>query len=106
MKVLKIEEMKGGWFAGNFDPAAFKTKDFEVGYTIHKKGDFWPKHTHKIITEITLLIKGQMLLQNTLLESGDIFVLEPDEVADPIFLEDCHVIVIKTPSIPGDKVLL
>ncbi len=30
-------------------------------------------------------------------------VFEPYEVADPIFLEDCEVLVIKTPSVPGDK---
>ena len=44
-----------------------------------------------------------MTIQGKELNSGDIFVLEPYEVADPIFLEDCNLIVVKTPSIPGDK---
>ena len=34
---------------------------------------------------------------------GDIFILHPFEIADPIFLEDCTVLIIKTPSKPGDK---
>ena len=44
-----------------------------------------------------------MILQNKKLISGDVFVIEPNEVADPIFLSDCKLIVIKTPSIPTDK---
>ena len=35
--------MKGGWFVGNFEPSVFKTKNFEVGYLEHKKGDLWDK---------------------------------------------------------------
>ena len=34
---------------------------------------------------------------------GTIFVLEPNEVADPIFHEDCQVLCVKVPSIKGDK---
>jgi hypothetical protein len=40
------------------------------------------------------------------LNSGDIFVIYPKEIADPIFLEDCYLCVIKTPSIVGDKILV
>ena len=34
---------------------------------------------------------------------GDIFILEPKEVADPIFHEDCKIVCVKKPSIIGDK---
>ena len=37
------------------------------------------------------------------MEAGDIFILEPFEIADPEFLEDCDLVIIKTPSLPGDK---
>ena len=30
MDVVRIEEMKGGWFAGNFEPTAWKTEVFEL----------------------------------------------------------------------------
>ena len=37
------------------------------------------------------------------INAGEIFVIEKNEVADPEFLEDCSVLVVKTPSAPGDK---
>jgi hypothetical protein len=38
MKVNRIENMKGGWFVGNFEPTAYKTPEFEVSYKVHPKG--------------------------------------------------------------------
>ena len=35
--------------------------------------------------------------------SGDIFLIEKYEIADPEFLEDCKVLCVKRPSIIGDK---
>ena len=103
MKKLRIENMKAGWFVGNFEPTAFKSEDFEVCYKVHPKGEIWQKHIHKIGTEINLLIRGRMKMCNEELIAGDIFIVYPGEVADPVFLEDCEVICIKSPSVPGDK---
>ena len=44
-----------------------------------------------------------MTICGKLIEPGDIFVLEPKEVADPIFHEDCKIVCVKKPSIIGDK---
>lgn len=105
MKFYKFEDMVGGWFVGNFEPSALKTK-FEVCYKKHKKGEDWPSHYHKRATEINLLIKGQMLINGILINKGDIFVIEPNEIAVPSFLENCKLIVIKTVSDPKDKYLV
>lgn len=98
--------MKGGWFIGNFDPSVFRTSDFEIGYKFHSKGEIWDVHYHKRAVEITYIIKGKMKIQNKLLTSGDIFTIFPGEIADPEFLEDCEVVIIKTPSIVGDKYIV
>ncbi len=103
MRIHNIAEFKGGWFIGNFEPALLKTKDFEVSYKFHFKGEVWPKHFHKIATEYNCLIFGSMMIQDVKLNAGDVFVIEPKEIADPVFLEDCHLIVVKVPSIPEDK---
>jgi quercetin dioxygenase-like cupin family protein len=103
MKKFRIEDMKGGWFAGDFEPSVLKTKDFEVGYKYHPAGEKWDVHYHKEADEITFLLRGRMRIQDQELVSGDIFVIPKWEVADPVFLEDCEVIVIKTPSVIGDK---
>ena len=47
-----------------------------------------------------------MKIQNKLLTSGDIFILEPYEIADPEFIEDCSIVCIKYPGITGDKVII
>jgi hypothetical protein len=104
MKINRIENMKGGWFIGNFEPSVYKTDQFEVSYKTHHKGEKWDFHYHTQVTEINYLVKGQMVIQNTLLNTGDIFVLEPYEIADPEFITDCELVVIKTPS-ANDKMI-
>lgn len=106
MKIFKISDMKGGWFIGNFNPTAYETDEFEVCYKTHKKGEEWDTHYHKIATEINYLIKGKILIQDTLLTSGDIFIMHPYEVANPVFLEDCELVIVKTPSVTDDKIVI
>jgi len=103
MKVDRIENMKGGWFVGNFEPSAYKTSDFEVSYKLHPAGEKWDYHYHTEVTEINYLVRGEMTLQNKLLTSGDIFTLQPFEIADPTFHTDCEIICVKTPS-TNDKI--
>jgi len=103
MRKFDFSIMKGGWFVGNFEPTAFKTKDCEVAYVKHFKDQEWEKHFHKIATEITFVIKGKIKINDTIFSSGDIFVIEPNEIADPKFLEDSEVIVVKLPSSTSDK---
>jgi len=106
MKTYKINEMKGGWFIGDFEPSILKTKDFEVGILRHHKGEVWPKHKHEHLEEYNYLLSGKMRIHNTEINAGDLFVFEREEIADPVFLEDCIVVVVKVPSVPGDKVII
>ena len=106
MQVFNIDSFHRGWFVGNFEPSCFKQEGFEVGYLTHKQGEKWDAHFHKISTEINLLLEGEMVIQGTKLKRGDVFILSPNEIADPEFLTDCSLIVIKSPSIPGDKYLI
>lgn len=103
MKIDNINNFQEGWFVGDFDPAVFKTDLVEVCYKTHYKNEKWPKHYHKIATEINYLINGTMIIQGTQLSKGDVFTIYPNEIADPIFLEDCELIVVKIPSIKNDK---
>lgn len=103
MKIDRIEDMKGGWFVGNFKPSVYQTSDFEVSYKTHYKGEKYTSHYHTLVTEINYLIRGEMVIQNTLLQAGDIFTLYPYEIADPEFLTNCELIVVKVPS-ANDKI--
>jgi quercetin dioxygenase-like cupin family protein len=103
MKIDNLDNMFRGWFVGNFTPSVYKTAIFEVGVLKHDKGEKWPKHFHKEAIEVNVLISGKMIINNELLLPGNIFVIEKNEIADPEFLEDCTIVCVKTPSIPGDK---
>ena len=104
MKLHRLEDMIGGWFVGNFSPTVFKTSDVEVSYKKHPKGEIWDVHYHEKVTEVNLLVRGQMILQGKKLVSGDIFTLDPYEIADPEFLEDCEIVCVKFPGITNDKI--
>ena len=51
MEVFDLKKMFKGWFIGDFEPSAYKTKEFEVGTTLHPKGSDWETHYHKKATE-------------------------------------------------------
>lgn len=106
MKTFDPNIMFRGWFIGDFAPTAYRTKDFEVGILEHKAGEFWPAHYHAESDEINYLLEGSMVLNGTPLTAPVIFVIERNEIADPTFITDCKIVVIKTPSIPGDKIIV
>jgi len=103
MNISNIRDYVRGWFIGDFNPSVLRTKDFEVGVLTHKKGEVWNAHYHKESIEYNVLISGKMIVQGKELNSGDLFVFQKGEIADPIFLEDCTLVVVKVPSIPSDK---
>ncbi|NBO22131.1 hypothetical protein EBU94_02160 [bacterium] len=103
MNISKIDDYVRGWYVGDFQPSCYRTSHFEVGLNSHRQNEKWPIHFHKISTEINLLIEGEMTINGKKIESGDIFILEPNEIADPVFLTDCKILVVKTPSVKNDK---
>lgn len=103
MEVSRIEDYFRGWFIGDFEPSLLRTKDFEVGVLTHRKDEVWPAHYHKESIEYNVLISGKMIIRGKELNSGDVFAFQKGEIADPIFLEDCTLVVVKVPSIPSDK---
>jgi quercetin dioxygenase-like cupin family protein len=106
MEMHRIEDFFRGWFIGDFEPSVYKTDAFEVGLLTHKKDEVWPKHYQKIATEFNVLVTGLMTLNEKQIVPGDVFIIKPKEVADVRFLADCTILVVKTPSVPGDKYLV
>ena len=105
MKTFRLSDMRNGWYVGGFHPTAFFTDLFEVNYRVHVAGEIWDAHYHTIVTEINLLIKGKMTIQDKELISGDIFIIEPWEIADPVFIEDCEIICVKMPSADDKQII-
>lgn len=108
IRLRKLADFKDGWFIGNFEPTLKKTKHFEVAVKQHFKFEDWPEHLQRTATEYNVLIEGKILLttktKSVVVEPGDVFVIYPKTPMKPVFLEDCTVVCVKTPSIPDDKV--
>jgi quercetin dioxygenase-like cupin family protein len=103
MKIEKLEDFKGGWFIGNFHPSLLKTENVEVGVKSYKAGDKEKAHVHKKATEITLVLSGIALFNGVPVSSGNIVVLNPGEWNAFEAFTDVTTVVIKTPSVKGDK---
>lgn len=103
MKKYSLDNMIGGWFVGNFSPTCYQTKDCEVACKHYKKGDTAQTHVHKIATELTLIANGSVKINGFIYNTGDIIVLEPNEMANFKALEDTITVVVKVPSVSRDK---
>ncbi len=103
MKTFRLNDMKGGWFVGNFSPTCFKTSDCEVACKHYKKGDVEDAHIHKIATELTLIVKGLAEMNGTRYKPGDIIVLDPCDASGFQALEDTITVAVKVPSVSADK---
>lgn len=104
MKVNKLNEMKLGWFVGNFEPSLYKTEDVEVAIKKYNKGDYEESHYHKIATEITTIVCGKVKMNGTEYSGGDIITIPPNESTDFMVLEDDTITtVVKIPGAKNDK---
>ena len=106
MKKYNIKDMVKGWFIGNFEPTLYDTDLFEVAVKRYKKGDSEERHTHKIATEFTMIIDGDVIMDGTRYTKDDIIVIEPNESTDFKCLTDVVTLVVKTPCVKNDKYLI
>ena len=106
MKVHNLNDMKRGWFVGEFLPTAFATNSCEAACKIYNKGDYDEKHMHKVATEISVILKGKASMNGVLYKEGDIIVMEPGEATDFKALTDASVMVVKVPSVKDDKYIV
>lgn len=106
MKLFKLQNFVKGWIVGDFAPNIIKTKDFEVGVKKYQKGDKEQTHFHKLAEEITVVVGGVFRMGDMILKTDDIIKLEREEVVDFECIEDGTTVIIKTPSVIGDKYLV
>ncbi len=103
MKLHKLEDMVKGWFVGDFSPSAFSSKEFEVAIKHYRAGDTESSHVHRIATELTVIVEGRVRMLGQEFQRGDIITVEPSEATSFEALTDTITVVVKTPSVVGDK---
>lgn len=106
MKIDNLEKMIRGWFVGNFEPSVLKTDKVEVGVKSYKAGDYEDKHFHKVATEITVIIYGEVEMNGIRYKENDIIIIEPNDVTDFRAITDCKNVVVKIPGVSNDKFLV
>jgi mannose-6-phosphate isomerase-like protein (cupin superfamily) len=103
MTITNLNEFFKGWFVGNFEPTLNTTEDFEVAVKRYKTGDYEEKHHHKIATEITVIVEGEVEMNGVKYVKDDIITIQPNESTDFKCITDVVTVVVKTPSANNDK---
>jgi hypothetical protein len=105
MQAYAIADMVGGWFIGNFQPVVVNSAQFEVAIKYYQAGDKEQRHHHKVAWEITAIAAGAVRMCGRVFRKGDIVHLQPGESTDFEALEATITVVVKSPSVAGDKYL-
>jgi quercetin dioxygenase-like cupin family protein len=103
MNKVNLKDFIKGWFVGNFSPSLIQTNDVEVAVKKYKAGDYESAHYHKIATEITAIISGEVEMNGIRYNADDIIVIEPNERTDFKCLTDVITVVVKYPGASNDK---
>lgn len=105
MQVAKLKDMTKGWFVGNFQPTLLATEAVEVAVKEYPAGfrDEW--HYHKIATEITVIVSGEVEMNGRRYHQGDIIVIAPGKGTDFVAVTPTVTTVVKVPGVSNDKYL-
>ena len=103
MRTRRLEDMVGGWLVGDFEPTCLRTAACEVACKHYVTGAHEAAHVHRIATEITLIASGRVRMAGREFIAGDIIILDPGDATDFTALEPTITVVVKMPSVAGDK---
>ena len=103
MSKTNLKDFTKGWIVGNFNPTLLYTNDFEVAIKRYNIGDYEQVHHHKIATEITVIVEGEVEMNGTKNIKDDIITIQSNESTDFKCITDVVTVVIKTPSANNDK---
>jgi len=103
MKTAHLDDMVKGWFVGAFTPTCFHTDACEVAVKRYQAGDHEAAHFHKIATEITAIISGEVQMCGKTWSAGDIITLSPGEITSFTCLKEAVTVCVKLPGALHDK---
>jgi hypothetical protein len=95
--------MVKGWFVGDFEPCALRTASAEVAVKRYRQGEREAWHYHKVATEVTVVLDGVVEMNGVRHGAGTIVRIEPGEGTDFVAVTDVTTVVVKLPSVAGDK---
>jgi quercetin dioxygenase-like cupin family protein len=105
MKTARLDAMTKGWFIGNFTPTLLATEAMEVAVKRYSAGEREEWHYHKVATEFTVIVSGEVEMNGKRYRAGDILVIPPGEGTDFHAVVDTVTTVVKVPGAKHDKFL-
>ena len=104
MKIHKLSQMVRGWVVGKFTPNLYD-KDYEIGFKYYNRGDYEKSHKHLLSEEVTIILLGQVKMNNDIYSEGDIIIQEKGEFTDFECLSERAITAVYRPdgSFPNDK---
>lgn len=103
MKKSNLQNYTKGWLVGDFEPNLFASKDVEVALKRYEQGAKELAHEHRIATEYTIVVNGVFRMNEHIITKDDIILVEPHEMVEFECLRAGETLVIKSPSVIGDK---
>lgn len=98
-----LRTMTKGWFIGPFTPTAFHTEQFECAIKRYQAGESEGRHLHRIATEYTVIVSGQVRMNGVVYGPDAIIEIPPGHATDFEALSDTVTVVVKVPAALGDK---
>ena len=105
MRTAKLSTMTKGWFIGNFSPTLCATETVEVAVKEYPAGFTEAWHFHKVATEFTVIVSGEVEMNGSRYHAGDIIVISPGEGTDFKAVTPAVTTVVKLPGATNDKYL-
>lgn len=99
----ELDDMVKGWFIGNFNPTLYATNDVEVAVKMYKAGEVEEAHHHKISTEFTVILSGEVEMSGMHYKHGAILKIKPGISTNFKALVDTTTVVVKIPGASNDK---
>ena len=102
----------GNWFVGSFleEGHPCKTDKVEFLHRVVEKGHVCKPHYHEEKLEILIMLKGKAKYKinddELMVTEGNFIFIDVNNVIQVEFLEDSQIIVIHSPSLPKDKVVV
>ena len=103
MDAYRLEDFTKGWFVGDFKPAIIETEGVEVGIKHYAAGDHEASHHHRVAKELTAVVSGRVEMFGQEFSDGDIIEVHPGESTGFKALTDAVTVIVKLPSVRGDK---
>lgn len=100
---FRLDQFTKGWFVGCFTPTLLATEAVEVAIKNYRAGEHEAAHHHRLATEITAVVSGRVRMSGEEIGAGEIVRISPGQSTDFTALTEATTVVVKLPSVLGDK---